>query len=116
MNSGVHSSLHPNCHHRIIHAKFNLKISYPPPNKRVVWYYQDANNDLIQWSIFQFNFERTFSNKDVNKQISIVNETVPNIMTNFISHEAKTFNNCKPPGINNDVKTMVQEKKIISFI
>ena len=27
MNSGVHSCLHPNCHHQIIHAKFNLKKS-----------------------------------------------------------------------------------------
>ena len=52
MNSGVHSSLHLNCHHRIIHAKFDLKILYPPPYERVVWYYQDANNDLIQRSIF----------------------------------------------------------------
>ena len=26
MESGVHPSLHPNCHHQIIFAKFNLKI------------------------------------------------------------------------------------------
>ena len=36
MNSGVHYSLHPNSYHQIIHAKFNLKIFYPPPYKRVV--------------------------------------------------------------------------------
>ena len=77
MNSGVYSSLHPNCHHQIIHAKFNLKIFYPPPYERVVWHYQDANNDLIQRSISQFNWERAFSNKGVNKQISIFNETIP---------------------------------------
>ena len=29
MESGVHSSLHPNCHHQITYAKFNLKIYYP---------------------------------------------------------------------------------------
>ena len=63
MNAGVHFSLHPNCHHQIIHAKFNLKIFYPPPYKQVVWHYQDANNDLIQRSISQFNWERAFSNK-----------------------------------------------------
>ena len=44
MNSGLHSSLHPNCHH----AKLNLKILYPPPYERIVWHYQDANNDPIQ--------------------------------------------------------------------
>ena len=34
MESGVHSSLHPNCHHQITYAKFNLKIYYPPPYER----------------------------------------------------------------------------------
>ena len=29
--SGVHSSLHSNCHHQIIFAKFNFKVVYPSP-------------------------------------------------------------------------------------
>ena len=116
MNSGVHSSLHPNCHNQVIHPKFNLKIFYPPPYERVVWHYQDANNDLIQRSISQFNWERAFSNKGVNKQISIFNETILKIMTDFISHETKIFNDQEPPWINNKVKTMIQEKnKIYQF-
>ena len=47
MNSGLRSSLHPNCHRQIIHAKFNLKIVYPPPFERVAWHYQDANNPTV---------------------------------------------------------------------
>ena len=113
MNSGVHSSLHPNRHHQIIHAKFNLKIFHPPPYERVVCHYQDTNNDLIQQSISQFNWERAFSNKGVNKKISIFNETILNIMTNFIPHETKIFNDREPPWINNKVKTMIQEKNKI---
>ena len=31
METGVHSSLHPNCHHQITYAKINLKIHLPPP-------------------------------------------------------------------------------------
>ena len=30
-DSGVHSSLHPNCHHQIVFAKLSLHIVYPPP-------------------------------------------------------------------------------------
>ena len=30
VNSGVHASLHPNCHHQITHSNFNLNIYYPP--------------------------------------------------------------------------------------
>ena len=36
VNSGVHTSLHPNCHHHIIHSSFNLNISYPPPYQRFI--------------------------------------------------------------------------------
>ena len=40
MESGVHSSLHPNCHHQITYAKFNLKMYYPPPYEREIWHYE----------------------------------------------------------------------------
>ena len=31
MDSGIHPSLHSNCHHQIIYAIFDLKVFYPPP-------------------------------------------------------------------------------------
>ena len=111
MNSGVHSSLHPNYHHQIMHAKFKLKIFYPPSYEKVVWDCQDANNNLIQRPIFQLNWKRALYNKGVNKQILIFNETILNIMTNFIPHETKIFNDREPPWITNKVKTMIQEKR-----
>ena len=45
--SGVHPSLHPNCHHQVIYTKFNLKVYYPPPYEREVWHYKEADTDLI---------------------------------------------------------------------
>ena len=36
MESGVHPTLHPNCHYQIIYAKFKLKVYYPPPYEREV--------------------------------------------------------------------------------
>ena len=53
--SGVHPSLHPNCQHQIVFAKFNLTIFYPPPYKRLVWHYQQANTDLIKRAIELFD-------------------------------------------------------------
>ena len=64
--SGVHPSLHPNSHHQIIFAKFNLKIHYPPPYFREVWHYHDANTDLIRRAIDKFDWDRTFVNTNVN--------------------------------------------------
>ena len=39
VDSGVHPTLHGNCHHQIIFSKFNLMIEYPPPYERLVWDY-----------------------------------------------------------------------------
>ena len=51
MESDVHSSLHENCHHQIIYAKFNLKIYYQPPYEREIWHYQKASTENIRKAI-----------------------------------------------------------------
>ena len=43
IESEVHSSLHSNCHHQIIFAKFNLEVVYPLHYVQQVSYYKDAN-------------------------------------------------------------------------
>ena len=54
MESGVHSSLHENCHQQLVYAKFNLKVWYPPPYEREILHYQHANIDQIKRAIEQF--------------------------------------------------------------
>ena len=54
MESDAHSSLHENCHHQTIYAKFNLKIYYPPPYEREIWHYHKANIENIRKAIDQF--------------------------------------------------------------
>ena len=71
---GTHPLLHPNCHH-IIYVKFNLKIHYPPPYTCEVWHYKDLYDDLIRKAINQFNWERTFENKSVDKVLTF-NKTI----------------------------------------
>ena len=58
--SGVHSSLHSNCHHQIIFAKFNFKVVYPSPLMRKVWHYKDANTELFKRAINEFDWKRAF--------------------------------------------------------
>ena len=76
MESGVHSSLHPNCHHQITYVKFNLKIHYPHPYEREIRHYEKANIDHIRRAINQFSWERGFENKSVNGKVNIVNTTI----------------------------------------
>ena len=48
VNSGVHASLHPNCHHQIVYTSFNLNISYFPPYQRLIWDYKKADSEKIR--------------------------------------------------------------------
>ena len=61
----MHPSLHPNCHHQVIYAKFNLKVHYPPPCERVVWHYKEADADLSRRSIEMFDWDKAFTNGNV---------------------------------------------------
>ena len=95
-NSGVHSSLHPNCHHQIAFAKLNLHIIYPPPYIREIWHYREANTGLIRRAIKEFNWERAFLNTSVNEKVDIFNRTILNILSNFNPHEIIVCNDKDP--------------------
>ena len=73
MNSGVHASLQPNCHHQIIHTSFKVNISYPPPYRRLIWDYKKADFEKIRKALDLVNLKRLFSKKDINTQVSILN-------------------------------------------
>ena len=85
LESGVHHSLHQNCHHQIIFAKFNLKVYSPPPYERKNFHYSQANIELIQQAINLFDWENSFLNTDVDDQASIFSSTVLNILNNYIA-------------------------------
>ena len=110
IESGVHPSLHPNCHHQIVYAKFNLLIHFPPPYSREVWHYKDANTDLIKRAIEKFDWQRAILNTSVNKKVVIFNNTVLNILSNFIPHETIVCDDKDPPWFNNKIKALIQAK------
>ena len=76
VESGVHLSLHPNCHHQIVFAKFNLMIFYPPPYSRKVWHYREANTNHIRKSISNVNWEKAFFDTIVTKKVSFFNKAI----------------------------------------
>ena len=42
VESGVQSSLHQNCHHQIVFARFNLQLVFPPPYEREVLHFKKS--------------------------------------------------------------------------
>ena len=108
---GVHQSLHPNCHHQIVFAQFNLMIFYPPSYSREVLHYREENTDLIRRAIRNFNCEKSFYNTNINKKVSIFNETILNILSNYIPHETLSCDNKDYPLCNSWIKSLLQDKQ-----
>ena len=81
---GTHPSLHPNSHHKIIHCKIDLKNIYPSPYRRLVWDFKRANISSIKKAIKITDRRFMFLNKNVHKQVSIFNNSLMNIFTNYI--------------------------------
>ena len=111
IESGVHPSLHPNCHHQTIFAKINLQTYYPPPYPRDIWRYKEADNELIRRAITEFNRDTAFLNTNVNEKVSVFSSTIMNILSNFICHETIVCDDKEPQWFNKAIKSLIQEKK-----
>ena len=110
VNSGVHASLHPNCHHQIVHTSFNLNISYPPPYQRLIWDYKKADFEKIRKALDLVNWERLFSKKDINTQVSILNETILNVFSNYVPNKYITIDDKDPVWMNETIKLKIKAK------
>ena len=106
----VHPSLHPNCHHQIIYAKFKLKVYYPPPFEKEVWHYQNLDSNAIIKENTNFSWERAFENLSVDEKVSLFNKTIKNILSNYIPSEINTIDGRDPPWFNKNVKSLIDEK------
>ena len=84
--------------------------SYPPSYSREVWHYTEANTDLIRRAISNFNGENAFYNTNVNKKVSIFNETILNVLSNDIAHETLICDDKDPPWFNSWIKSLLQDK------
>ena len=112
LDFGIHSSLLENCHHQIVYCKFDLKIFYPPPYERTVWYYQQANTEIIKRPLGNFNWRNAFLNCNPNEQASVLTKTVLNITSNFIKIETVLVGGRDPPWITSKLKSRTQDKNI----
>ena len=112
MESGVHSSLHANRHHQLPYVKFNLNVFYPPSYERELWHYKLASSDCIQRAKKNFDWEKAFPNVDVNKKVLFFNETILNIIRNFIPHEIVTCNDRDPPWMTRSIKKAIKDKNL----
>ena len=110
MNSGVHASLHPNFHHQVVHTSCNLNISYPSPYQRLIWDYKKADSVKIRKALDLINWERLFNNKNINEQVSILNETILNVFSNYVPNKYITIDDKDPVWMNETIKLKIKAK------
>ena len=113
VDSGVHSSLHPNCHHQIIYSTFNLNICYPPPYQQLVWDYKKADSNSIRKALDLVNWERLFDQKSIDGQIATFNDTVLNTFRNFVPNKYITIDHKDPVWMNETIKSKMKAKNIL---
>ena len=106
VESGIHPSLHPNCHHQIVFSKFSLKVQYPPLQYPQFWHYQEADTEIIRRTIDLFDWKKAFANASVD----IFNKTVRIILHNFIPHETLVVDEKDPPWLTSKIKSLINEK------
>ena len=93
VGSGIHTSLHPKSHHQIVQSKFDLNIFYPRPYQRLAWNYKKPDVSSTRKALDLVNWEKLFPNKNIDVQVSIFNETILNIFSNFVPDRIITCNN-----------------------
>ena len=113
VDSGVHSSLHPNCHHQIIYSTFNLSISYPSPYQWLVWDYKKADPNKIRKALDLVNWERLIDQKRIDAQVATFNDTILNTFHNFVPNKYITIDDKDPVWMNETIKSKMKAKSIL---
>ena len=72
VESGVYPSLYLNCQHQIVFAKLSLKTEYPPLYKCFIWDYKNANGQVINRTIENFIWEKSFEDENVHHQVLFI--------------------------------------------
>ena len=74
-----------------------------------MWHYEKANAELIRRSIDQFHWDIRFAHIDVNQKVHLFNQTIKNILCNFIPHETVTCDDRDPQWITSKMKGLIQK-------
>ena len=78
-----------------------------------MWNYKKANTESIRKSLESVNWKILFNKKTVNKQVSILNETIINTFSNFVPNKRVTFNDSDPHWMNDYIKNKKLETPIL---
>ena len=111
LESGTRHSLDPYVKHEIVFCKLNFKIPPLPKYVRKLWHFKRAETDLIRRAIVEFPWEDNlllFPNP--SDQVNILNNSILNIMSNYVPNELKTVRPSEPEWLNGNVKNLLRKQ------
>ena len=108
--SGVLPSLLPQCHHGITFAKINFNVKLPPPYKRSMWDYKNADVTNIRRSLSSVNWERSIRHKNVNNQVEFLTNSIESVFSNFCPNRIIECRHKDTPWMTNEIKQKLKEK------
>ena len=112
LKTGVHPTLHEQCHHQVVYGKLAVNNLAPPTYTRRIWFYDRANVTAVRRSIEMFRWRETLDEVSCpNQQVSILNEVLLNIFSNFIPNKVTTVRPRKAPWITTAIKNFIRKKK-----
>ena len=85
--SGVLPSLLSQCHN-IIFARIELNVKLPPPYKRTMWDYKNADSISIRHSLSSVNWARCILHRNPNNQAEFRSNCIKNTFSNQLSQQS----------------------------
>ena len=115
LDSGVRPSLDPTCKHQITFCKINFSIPPPPTYSRKLWQFSRADSSLITKAISQFPWQERLGqiSDDPSRQVELLNETILNIMSNFVPNKTTRIKPSEPEWLNREIKNMLKKQNRI---
>ena len=108
--TGVHPSLHVQCHHHIIYGELSIRNITPPPYHRRVWYYDSAYVLAIRKSIQMFCWcESIGALMYPNQQVEMLTEILLNIFSNYIPNKIITVKPRQAPWLTKPNKNFIRK-------
>ena len=114
LTSGVRPSLGPACKHQLTFCKIKFAIPPSPAYNRKVWQFNKANLSSISSAISQFPWhERRTRISNPSLQVALLNETILNIMSNFVLNRTIRIKPSEPEWLNRKIKNMLKKQNRI---
>ena len=108
VEAGVKPSLDPHSKHNIIHGRLNFHSPSPPPYKRRIWDYSNANIDRIKKCLLEMDWNQLFYRLNVDQMAIVFTDTVLDIFSKYIPNKVVTCHDRDSPWITPLVRTAIK--------